>query len=155
MLRAALPLVLLASAVSAQDAGYLDDRSDPAATVRSYYNAVGRHEYARAWSYFGAEPPVADYASFVAGYAATASIELLVGTVTTEGAAGSLYGSVPVAFTATGSDGSTQSFAGCYTTRLAQPAIQEPPFRPLAIVAGHLHPASGPLAQALPASCEP
>ncbi len=79
----ALAALLLLAARLAEPA-YLDDRSDPAALIRSYYNAVARHEYARAWSYFGEAKPVADYPSFTAGYADTESVELSLGPVTTE-----------------------------------------------------------------------
>ena len=113
---------------------YLDDRSDPAAILRSSYNAVARHEYARAWSYYGEPKPAAGYPAFVAGYAATAAVELALGPVASEGAAGSTYATVPVALAATAPDGSVAVFAGCYTTRQLQPAIQDPPFRPLEIV---------------------
>jgi hypothetical protein len=150
MIRAAGVLLLLATAAAADEPVYRDDRSDPAAIVRSLYNAVARGEYARAWSYFGDGKPVADYAGFAAGYAGTTAVELVVGAVTTEGAAGSRYGTVPVAVAATTASG-TQVFAGCYTTRMLQPAIQEPPFRPLEIVSDRLHPAHGALADALPA----
>ena len=146
-------LLLLATPALAQDPPYLDDRSDPAAILRSYYNAVTRYEYARAWSYFGDQKPAADYAAFVAGYADTAAVELQLGEVSTEGAAGSIYGTVPVALTATAPDGSTKTFAGCYTTRQLQPAIQEPPFRPLEIETGTLRPTESPLEAALPATC--
>lgn len=148
-----LVLLLAATPALAEDPAYLDDRSDPAAIVRSYYNAVARGEFARAWSYFGDAKPVADYAAFVAGYADTAGVEIALGAVTTEGAAGSLYGRVPLALAATGRDGGTTIFAGCYTTRQLQPAIQDPPFRPLEIVAGRLAAAEGPLADAVPAAC--
>ena len=34
------------------DAVYLDDRSTPAAVMLSYFNAINRHEYLRAYSYY-------------------------------------------------------------------------------------------------------
>ncbi len=156
MPRLALALLLAAAPAFAQEPpAYLDDRSDPAAILRSYYNAVARHEYARAWSYYGEPKPAAGYPAFVAGYAATAAVELALGPVASEGAAGSTYATVPVALAATAPDGSVAVFAGCYTTRQLQPAIQDPPFRPLEIVTGHLAPAEGPLAAAVPATCPP
>ena len=139
----ALAALLLLAAPALAEPAYLDDRSDPAALIRSYYNAVARHEYARAWSYFGEAKPVADYPSFTAGYADTESVELSLGPVTTDGAAGSIYASVPVAIAATGPAG-TSVFAGCYTTRQIQPVIQEPPFRPLQIERARLAKADGP-----------
>lgn len=154
MIRIAPLLALAAAPALAQDLpDYRDDRSDPAALVRSYYNAVARQEHARAWTYFGDAKPVADFETFRAGYADTQAIDLRVGPVVTEGAAGSLYASVPVAFTATSTDGTTATFAGCYTTRLLQPADQEPPFAPLHIERARLHAATPPLDSALPADC--
>ena len=150
-----LLLALAATAAAAETPSYRDDRSDPAALVGSYYNAVSRQEYARAWSYFGDAKPVADYAAFVAGYADTGAVELLTGAVVSEGAAGSIFSSVPVALAATGADGAVRVFAGCYFTREIQPAIQEPPFRPLFIERARLRPAEGPLDAAVPAGCDP
>ncbi|MFO1144700.1 MAG: hypothetical protein U1E59_20450 [Amaricoccus sp.] len=154
MLRLAPLLALAGAPAFAQEPpAYVDDRSDGAALVRSYYNAIERQEYARAWSYFGDEKPVKDFATFAAGYADTATIELRTGAVEPEGAAGSIYQSVPVAFSATGADGKVAVFSGCYVTRLLQPANQEPPFAPLHIESAKLHAASGTLEAALPKDC--
>jgi hypothetical protein len=79
----ALAVLLAASPLLAAAPDYRDDRSDPAAIVASYYNAIARREYARAWSYFGEEKPVADYAAFVAGYDDTGEVSLELGVVTT------------------------------------------------------------------------
>jgi hypothetical protein len=147
--------LLLAAVAAAEPPAYRDDRSDPAALVGSYYNAIARREYARAWSYFGDAKPVADYAAFTAGYADTAAVEVLTGAVVSEGAAGSIFATVPVALAATGADGAVRVFAGCYVTRQIQPSIQEPPFRPLFIERARLRPATGALAEALPARCDP
>jgi hypothetical protein len=143
--------VLLAAPASAQGlAPYLDDRSDPASLVRSYYNAIARQEYARAYGYL-AEPR--DYASFAAGYSDTDKVEIALGSVISEGAAGSIYARVPVAVRSVSTSGEVQVFAGCYTTRQIQPAIQEPPFRPIQISEGRLTKALGDLAAAVPADC--
>ena len=56
-----------------------------------------------------------------------------------------------MAVAATGAGGTLRRFAGCYTTRQVQPAIQEPPFRPIEIVRGVLHPVDGTTP---PGSCE-
>ncbi len=155
MLRTAAFLLLLSAPGLAQELpNYRDDRSNAAAIVASYYNAISRHEYARAWGYFGDQKPAADYPAFVAGYADTVSFDLRLGEVAAEGAAGSLYETVPVAFAATETDRKTRVFVGCYTTRLAQPANQEPPFAPLHIEKASLHETREPLDAALPASCD-
>jgi hypothetical protein len=44
-------------------------------------------------------------------------------------------------------------YAGCYTLRLAQPAIQSPPFQPLHIVDGDLKAVDAP--GSAPADCGP
>lgn len=145
-------LVSLSSA-SAQEPPYIDDRSEAAALVRSLYNAINRKEYARAWSYFGESKPASTYEDFAEGYARTEAVEVVIGPVTTEGAAGSIYSRIPVAILATAGDGG-RLFAGCYTTRLANPRLQAPPFQPLHIESGALRPATGTLDEALPAACD-
>lgn len=138
---------------AAQEAPYLDDRSDAAALVRSLYNAVGRQEYARAWSYFGETKPAKDFDSFAKGYENTARVDVETGPVGSEGAAGSTYFEVPVAIRAVAKNGDEAIFAGCYTARLAQPAIQGVPFQPLHLEKGTLKPAQGELSEAVPAQC--
>ncbi len=157
-----LPLALPASILlgwlgtlpaAAQEAPYLDDRSDAAALIRSFYNAVNRKEYARAWDYFGDTKPAKDLAAFAAGYEKTARVDVLTGNVATEGAAGSIFHYLPVAIAAFGEDGAPRVFAGCYTVRLANPAIQDTPFRPLHIESGALQPSDASYQDALPESC--
>lgn len=148
--------VLASSAVyaSAQDqVAYVDDRSDGPALVRSLYNAINRHEYARAYSYFS--EPADSYESFVQGYAKTVDVQVLTGSVTQEGAAGSIYAPVPVAIKSTEKGGKEKIFAGCYITRIANAAIQEPPFSPLLIESAELEKVAGPLENALPKICHP
>ena len=138
------PYVGTPEAVSspAIDAGhYLDDRSTAEEVVRSFYNAINRREYARAYSYWEAGvstsqlPP---FDQFQRGYANTQSVELTLGQVTGGVGAGQLYYSVPVTLTAHTSGGQ-QTFAGCYTLHLARPELQAvPPFHPLAIQSAHI-----------------
>lgn len=150
---------LLASPTCAQPAQgelpYVDNRSSASEVVRSLYNAVNRREYLRAWSYFD-ESDRPDYQRFVAGYADTATVELAVGDETAEGAAGTVYWTVPVAIETRRTDGGTAVFTGCYTLAQPNPAAQEaPPFRPIAIREGALHAAQGPLDDAVPDDCGP
>ncbi|HVY51583.1 MAG TPA: hypothetical protein VHA07_08475, partial [Devosia sp.] len=50
---ALLPVAALAvSPALAAPPAYLDDRSTPEAVIASFYNAINRQEYARAWSYY-------------------------------------------------------------------------------------------------------
>lgn len=147
-------VVLAAAHAVAADPAYRDDRSDAASLVRSLYNAIDRKEYARAWDYFGDRKPAADFAAFAEGYAGTEAVDVALGAVSEEGAAGSVYFQVPLAIRAHRADGKEEVFAGCYVVRQVNPAIQEPPFRPLQIEKGSLKPAAaGSLDEAVPAEC--
>jgi hypothetical protein len=93
-----------------------DNRSRPADLLASFYNAINRHEYARAYGYW--ETPPSSYDQFVAGYADTDSVQLLIVPPTNfQGAAGSSYVGIPTVLIATHTDRSQQTFAGCYTAR--------------------------------------
>jgi hypothetical protein len=135
---AALALLLFASPALAQDApDYLDDRSTPEAVISSYYNAINRAEYARAYSYFG-QDDAPNYDQWEIGYSDTSHVEVSFGQSAQEGAAGSTYWTLPVKLDVTATEGQHSYFVGCYTLRLAQPAIQAPPFQPLHIIEGKL-----------------
>jgi len=93
-----------------------DNRIRPADLLASFYNAISRREYARAYGYW--ENPPSSYEQFVAGYADTAAVQLLIAPPTNfQGAAGSSFVGIPIALIATRADGSQQIFAGCYTAR--------------------------------------
>ena len=155
----AVTLLLTTSAWAQEPAGeatYQDDRSGATALIQSFYNAINRHEYTRAFSYYGPVEgdPTEAFAAFEAGYTDTDFVTLLTGDETSEGAAGSTYTTVPVAIDALGTDGTHRQFAGCYTLRLSDPANQTtPPYQPLHIEAGTLEEASGELSTLLPTSC--
>ena len=146
-------LACSACAATAQEQTYVDDRSDGAALIRSLYNAIARQEYARAYSYFGDQKPAGDYRSFVEGYAKTVDVQVITGTVTTEGAAGSIYAPVPVAVKSIEKGGTEHVYAGCYVTRIVNAANQEPPFTPLHIESAELEEVKGPVEQAVPKVC--
>jgi hypothetical protein len=125
---------------SAVDAAqFLDDRSSPEAVIRSFYNAINRKEYVRAYSYFqdqgssaNWQPPA--YPQFEQGYKDTASVKLTTGAPTSDAGAGQIYYKVPVQLTVKQTDGTTQTFAGTYTLHKSQPAnFGAPPFIPLGI----------------------
>ena len=121
---------------------YLDDRSDPVLVLSSLFNAINRHEYLRAYSYWqnsGSSSSLPSFDQFQKGYENTTSVELSTGTVTPDAGAGQIYYSVPAVLKSKTTDGKQQTFAGCYTLHLAQPAIQAtPPFEPLGIRSGDL-----------------
>ena len=128
---------------------YKDDRSTPAAVVTSLYNAIDRHEYLRAWSYF-AEDSAPEFATFRDGYTDTDKVELRLGDVQSDGAAGSIHSLIPVAIRATQSDGTAKVFTGCYRLTQVQPGAQEtPPFRPIQIDDGTLDPTDADFDEAM------
>ncbi len=114
---------------------YVDDRSVGEQVIRSYYNAVNRKEYSRAYGYWeSGAPQLSPFAAFAAGYANTKAVALMTKPGTTDSGAGQTYYTVPAVVTASNADGSTTTFAGCYTLHLASPNAQAtPPFRPLGV----------------------
>lgn len=131
--------------VSPTDIGksrYLDDRTTPEDVLRSYYNAINRNEYDRAYSYWepaAAANQIPPYDQFKQGYANTASVDLTLGNSAVGVGAGNLYFRVPTEVVAQTTTGQTQTFVGCYTLHLGQPAIQDlPPFQPIQIQSASL-----------------
>jgi hypothetical protein len=111
---------------------FYEHRDSGSQTLKSYYNAVSRKEYERAYSYFqGAPNPPATttppYAQFVQGYADTVSVDLAVGKETQDAGAGNVYAAVPVVLIAHHTNGTTQRFAGCYVLHRTQPGIDPNP----------------------------
>ena len=141
LLIAVLLLVTQVQTVAAQgrtpEPGYLDDRSTPEAVINSYYDAVNRREYARAYSYWepaAAQRELAPFDDFASGYADTTSVDATLGQGGSGVGAGQLYFTVPVTLVASMADGSVQTYVGCYTLHLGRPQLQAvPPFHPLAI----------------------
>ncbi len=118
---------------------YLDDRSNPIQLLKSYYNAINRKEYVRAYYYWGqngnkttSQPP--PYPQFEAGYAKTKAVQLTTGKVTSDAGASNFVYQVPVKIVSTLTNGSKQAFVGCYTIRQVSPAaFGAPPFIPMYI----------------------
>jgi len=131
---------------------YLDDRSTPETLIRSLYNAIDRKEYARAYAYFG-NPPAKTVEAYAEGYADTENVEVIVGAPSEDGAAGSIFYSLPVAIRARNTNGEEHVFAGCYDFRFVQPSVQTNPYTPLMIERGRLEPTEIFSAEAFPASC--
>ncbi len=122
---------------------YIDNRTGPTDVLRSMMNAINRHEYVRAYSYWDetavTSKAVPAYDQFEKGYETTDTVQLTTGLVMSDVGAGQLYYSVPATLVAQSTDGKTSTFVGCYRLHLSQPAIQGvPPFRPLGIVSGQV-----------------
>jgi hypothetical protein len=120
--------------------GYLDDRSTPQGVILSLYNAINRHEYLRAYSYWeNTAQDLPSFEQFQQGYQTTASVEVSLGLVGGDAGAGQMYYTLPVVLKSESTSGDLQTYAGCYTLHLSQPGFQgEPPFQPLAVRAGSL-----------------
>jgi hypothetical protein len=104
-----------------------ENLNSPVELLASYYNGINRQEYQRAYGYW--ETPPNSYDEFVAGFADTTSVQVIVQPPTrVEGAAGSLYVEIPVILIALHKDSSRHTFAGCFVTRksnLQPPDIPE------------------------------
>jgi hypothetical protein len=135
------PFSASSNSLNIDKSNFVDNRSGPVETVSSLLNALNLKQYVRAYSYF--QDPATfpgPYDSYAAGYSATEAITATFGTVHSEGAAGSLYFKLPLAMTVLTTSGATQTFVGCYTLRLGQPAVQAtPPFHPMGIIAGQFN----------------
>jgi hypothetical protein len=146
------------SPLNIDKSNFLDNRSGPIETVSSLLNALNLKQYVRAYSYF--QDPAAfpgPYDPYAAGYAKTDSITVTFGSVQSEGAAGSLYYMVPLAEHILTTSSTRQTFVGCYTLRLSQPAVQgTPPFQPMGIISGKFNQVndSTDVNTLLPAACQ-
>lgn len=140
----ATPLPWGAAGTGIDAARYIDDRSAGEQEIRSYYNAVNRKEYSRAYSYWEAgAPQLSPFAAFSSGYANTKSVTLLTKPGTIGAGAGQTYYTVPTVVTASNADGTTTIFSGCYTLHLGSPDAQAtPPFQPLGIQSAKIAPAA-------------
>ncbi|MFN8473094.1 MAG: hypothetical protein U0822_12975 [Anaerolineae bacterium] len=120
---------------------YLDNRSDGVEVVRSLFNAVNRREYARAYGYWQPNAPqLQPFDQFQQGYANTQSVQLTTGTPTQDVGAGQTYFRVPVTLVSQLTNGTTQTFVGCYQLHLGSPSAQAvPPFQPIAIQKATIH----------------
>jgi hypothetical protein len=152
MLRYLLPACLAFASTASAEIPYLDDRSTPSMLIESLYNAISRKEFARAWDYFS-EKPSASFETFVKGYEKTESVGVMTGAVTSDGAAGSTFYSVPVGLRAQ-ENGEEKWFSGCYTVRQVNGTVQEPPFKPLMIEAAKLKKSNATsTSDAVPSTC--
>ncbi len=141
---AAASLAPAAVAAVAPPAAYIDNRGDAVAVLNSYFNAINRREYARAYGYWKSGSSVGAFANFQAGYANTDSVTLTTGAVGGSFGAGQMYYVVPVTLQALNTNSTTQTFVGCYVLHLSQPGFQaEPPFRPLGLQSAKIKEVTG------------
>jgi hypothetical protein len=114
---------------------YIDSRSDPVALIYSFWNALNRQEYARAYSYFEA-PAIfpGPYITFKNGYLDTMNVSGAITAPEKLAATGNWYWKVPVTLNAKTKSGVPQAFVGCYIIHQSDPALcVSPPFNPMGI----------------------
>jgi|GEM_PF-410814 len=133
----------LLDAVDTDPDAYIDNRSGPVEVLQSFYNAVNRHEYARAYSYW--DPDRApNFSQFQQAYEDVVAIQFAVGEVGGDQAAGSVYYNVAAVIVAQTADGDIQTYAACYMLNMSQPALyDDPPVPPLAIETAVIQPVAG------------
>ena len=92
-------------------------QTDPASLIGAYYNAITLGDYQRAYGYWESAPGNRSEAQFAAGFADTASAQVLVQLPIFEDAgAGNVHASVPTLVIANRRDGTQAYFAGCFIT---------------------------------------
>ena len=99
----------------------LADVADPTTLLRSYFDALNRRGFARAYTYWDnlGQASKQTFAQFEQGYAATRQVTVDLGTPQENAGAGNVYADVPVSIIATQSDGSTRTYKGTYTAHRA------------------------------------
>ncbi len=133
---------------------YVDDRSTPQKLLESYYNAINRKEYVRAYSYYAEGQQGDGFEKYAKGYAGTESVSIKLGSSEPDPGAGQIYWSVPIAIESKLAEGKSQVYTGCYTISMSNPAMQAvPPFKPMAIMAGTLSKSPLPLEKSVPEEC--
>ena len=114
---------------------YIDSRSNPVAIIYSFWNAINRQEYARAYSYFEA-PAIfpGPYLTFKAGYLDTINVSGGITPPVKLAATGNWYWKVPITLNAETKSGGQQAFVGCYIVHQSDPELYlSPPFNPIGI----------------------
>lgn len=132
---------------------YLDDRSSPEQLIQSYFNALSRSEYVRAFSYYA--PDVFDaFDALQFKHADVVRLAVTIGQSAQESAAGANYYQFPVTVDYEHAEGQHHIERGCISIRWPRPqADDRPPFEPMAIIGADLY-AEGEAPQGIaPAKC--
>ena len=97
-------------------------RRTPEGTLRLLYDAVNKHDYETAYRLWqrsdGSNTSGKTFDEFVKGYEKTKTAEIIfTGSASIEGAAGSMYATVPARVEAVTTGGMNQTFVGEYVLR--------------------------------------
>lgn len=104
------------------------NQTTPPDLLASYYNAINRQEYGRAYTYWNVAPFGQTETQFANGFADTRNVQVAIGLpYLYEGAAGSQYASLPTFLQATHSNSAPTYFIGCFVTRRTTPGISDDP----------------------------
>jgi hypothetical protein len=136
---------------------FYEDRSGPVELMQSFYNAVNRKEYERAYGYIEQGNLTISYDDLVAFYQPVSLVTTYFGTPTIEGAAGSTYASVPFVAVGTYADSTVRTFYGCFVLRHTNPGIDPDPNATLWRIYDYKiteAPPNLPIAQMLEQGCE-
>lgn len=112
--------LLIAAAAAAAPVAADHEQAAARAVVQRYYAAIDRRDYRTAYAQWGNRGRASgkSYAGFARGFANTAGSCVALGRAgRVEGAAGSLYVTLPVDVRARLRDGRRQHFRGTYTLR--------------------------------------
>ncbi len=142
---------------SAQEVPFYEDRTGPVELIQSFYNAVNRKEYQRAYSYVETNTLAISYDDFVKFYEPISLVTSYLGTPKEEGAAGSTYASLPFVAVGTYTDASVRTFYGCFVLRHTNPGIDPDPNSTLWRIYGYAineAPPNLPIAQMLSSGCK-
>jgi hypothetical protein len=117
---------------------YIDDRSTPSQVLVSYYNAINRQEYSRAYGYYtNPSSTLGSFAAFQSGYADTVSVDLVFGQITSDSGMSQTYFTVPVILKAATRNGAHTNYAACYIVHQSSPGVfSGPGFQPMSIDRG-------------------
>lgn len=138
---------LVAAPALAEDSPFIDDRSTPQQVLASFYNAIERHHFARAFSYFGEYSAPEEYKAWSDPLWDVDKADFLVGAPTHYSTAGEIAYDFPVMVGFTLHDGTQRYEVGCIGVVYTIPHDAEPPYRSMYIAGYRMapHPADDTL----------
>jgi len=107
---------------------YIDDRSTPSQVIVSFYNAIGRQEYSRAYGYYS--DPATTLGAFTPwtnGYLTTVSVDLVFGQIIGDPGMSQVYYTLPVILKAITKPNIHNNFAACYVVHETNPDVYGSP----------------------------
>ena len=139
-----LPAATNTAAANPTTTNYLDDRSTPSQVIVSFYNAINRQEYLRAYNYW-ANPATSlgSFTSFANGYKDSASVNLVFGQITGDPGMSQIYYTIPVILKATAKNNTHTNYAACYVVHETAPDVYSSPIiDPMGIAQGSAQPSN-------------